>query len=211
MNNLQDSYLKDSQRTLSNNYRLDDTGPVQLTAALTDLLLMGFKADIMKRNIFYGTPQSELDEGKAKTHVETMNTAVANMNTKMNQLMTGGKQFSMGELVNLDLLHGLLGIVSEAGELAEALVNQFCTGQEPDKLNISEEIGDIQWYLAIFHRYAGVTPRETELQNIAKLRARYPVKFEELLSTNRDVEKERKVLEENHKLSEETEDKGNAA
>lgn len=44
------------------------------------------------------------------------------------------------------LLHGAIGIVTELGELSEAI-------QKDDKVNIGEEIADIMWYLAIFDRH----------------------------------------------------------
>ena len=44
--------------------------------------------------------------------------------------------------VNTRLNHGVVGIVTEAGELIEAMQND-------DMVNVKEETGDILWYLAI--------------------------------------------------------------
>ena len=45
------------------------------------------------------------------------------------------------------LLHGAIGIVTETGEIKEAL-----SSIRIDVVNITEEIGDILWYLSIFSR-----------------------------------------------------------
>lgn len=157
-------------------------------------------------------------------------------------------------------LHGAIGIVTEVGEIMEAI-----TKERVDKINLSEEIADLYWYLAIFQRehsfvaktvekdsqkidqdklivtvsklfilsselldiykkfcFYGKTydvdaiknlcdeislccvslttfteiPLEVSLaRNIEKLRARYPEKFNSSNAINRDLKKERKILE----------------
>jgi hypothetical protein len=46
------------------------------------------------------------------------------------------------------VLHGIIGICTEAGELLKAL--HFEEGR--DKINIKEELGDVTWYIAILLR-----------------------------------------------------------
>lgn len=46
------------------------------------------------------------------------------------------------------MLHGAIGIVTELGEILQAL-----NGRLIDVVNIKEEIGDVLWYLSIFDRH----------------------------------------------------------
>lgn len=93
------------------------------------------------------------------------------------------------------LEHAAIGICTEGGELLDALKKVIFYGKELDTTNMKEEVGDILWYLAILCDALG-TDFDTEMQrNIAKLKARYPQKFTSENALNRDLEKERKVLE----------------
>ena len=94
------------------------------------------------------------------------------------------------------LLHGAMGVVTEAGELMDALKKQVFYGTEPDKVNIKEEIGDLFWYIGILCDTLNVTFEEIFETNIAKLKARYGDKFGETQALNRDLKKEREILEE---------------
>jgi NTP pyrophosphatase (non-canonical NTP hydrolase) len=93
------------------------------------------------------------------------------------------------------LLHGAMGLCTEAGELQDQLKKHIFYGKPLDVVNIAEECGDLFWYLAetltaIDARFIDVMHR-----NIEKLRARYPEKFTEDKAINRDLDAERAVLE----------------
>lgn len=98
---------------------------------------------------------------------------------------------------NIQLLHGLIGVVTEAGELFDAFKKHVFYGKPLDIVNVKEEIGDLMWYLAIILDYLGISLEEIMVQNNAKLRARYPEKFTEDKALNRDLDAERLVLENN--------------
>lgn len=73
-----------------------------------------------------------------------------------------------------DLLHAILGIVSEAGELADAVKKHVIYGQPLNLENCKEELGDLEFYLAQIRLILGVT-RVAMLQgNMDKLSIRYP-------------------------------------
>ena len=95
---------------------------------------------------------------------------------------------------NIRLLHAAIGIFTESGELLEALVEVAETGTL-DKVNFAEEIGDVQWYAAIASDETGVSLDAIQKTNIAKLKKRYPQKFDAELAVNRDVKGERAILE----------------
>lgn len=92
------------------------------------------------------------------------------------------------------LLHGLIGIIGEAGELAAALYDVHC-GQELDKVNVKEEVGDSRWYQELVLDELGTTMEEVEFTNLAKLMARYGNSFSLEKAENRNLEVERKILE----------------
>lgn len=95
----------------------------------------------------------------------------------------------------IDVLHAILGIATEAGELLEALVIGVFGDDGFDLVNVAEEIGDVFWYQAILAHSAGKSFEELQATNIAKLRARYPDKFTEYDAQVRDLDAERVILE----------------
>lgn len=96
---------------------------------------------------------------------------------------------------NPRILHAAIGLCTESGELIDALKKSTFYGRELDVVNVKEEAGDILWYLAILFDELG-TDFETEMARvISKLEIRFPDKFEEKLAYNRNLEKEREVLQ----------------
>lgn len=99
---------------------------------------------------------------------------------------------------SVDIIHGIIGKITEAGELAEALLKCF-DGQKLDIANLLEEVGDGQWYDAIICQAIGTTFDQVQRTNIDKLRARFPNKFTEYDANNRNLGIERQILEIGHK------------
>lgn len=91
--------------------------------------------------------------------------------------------------------HAAMGLVTEAGEVMDALKKTKIYGKPFDPVNMKEEIGDVFWYLAIMCDELGISFEEVWEKNIAKLAKRYPEKFTEELALKRDTDAERKVLE----------------
>lgn len=94
------------------------------------------------------------------------------------------------------LIHSVLGLASEVGELADMLKKHIIYGKALDEINVLEENGDVAWYQAL-----GLTAikrgfEEALERNIAKLKARYGDKFTEEAALNRDLDAERRILEE---------------
>jgi len=75
-----------------------------------------------------------------------------------------------------DLLHWVLGITGEAGEVAEKVKkiirdkNSVVT--EDDKKELAKELGDVLWYLAVFANDLGVSMDEIAQTNLDKLASR---------------------------------------
>jgi NTP pyrophosphatase (non-canonical NTP hydrolase) len=92
-------------------------------------------------------------------------------------------------------LHMAIGASTETGELLDAYKKNLAYGKPLDKVNVSEEIFDIFWYLSNLCRMLGIDPEVGMDTNVAKLRARYPNKFTQENAINRNLEAERKILE----------------
>lgn len=95
------------------------------------------------------------------------------------------------------LIHYVLGVGTESGELQDAVKKWVAYGKEVDRTNVKEEIGDLMWYLSRMCDLFGFTFEEIMDINIKKLQTRYPHKFTQDAALNRDLDKERKVLEGN--------------
>jgi NTP pyrophosphatase (non-canonical NTP hydrolase) len=93
------------------------------------------------------------------------------------------------------LLHGGMGLSTEAGEFLDALKKHIFYGKKLDKVNLTEEMGDIFWYIAIIADELEINFEEIMNKNIKKLKIRYGDKFSELKASQRDLQKERKILE----------------
>lgn len=96
----------------------------------------------------------------------------------------------------LELLHAILGISGEAGELTDAIKKGIFYQEKSkiDIINIEEELGDILWYVALALRTIGSDFETCMKKNINKLKLRYPDKFTEEAYINRDLAAERKAL-----------------
>ena len=75
-----------------------------------------------------------------------------------------------------DLLHWVLGLNGEAGEVAEKLKkivrdhNSVVTPE--DKIEMAKELGDVLWYIAVFAESLGVSLDEIAQKNLTKLKSR---------------------------------------
>ncbi len=94
------------------------------------------------------------------------------------------------------MVHASIGLSTESAELLDAVKKMLFYGKPLDTVNVLEEIGDICWYLAILCDALNIDLEKDVLdKNIAKLKSRYPNKFSCNNAINRDLTKERAVLE----------------
>lgn len=94
--------------------------------------------------------------------------------------------------LNKEFIHAVLGIVSEASEMAELLLWHLC-GKSVDELtsHITEEQGDLDWFQELLASASGNSVDSARAANIAKLAKRYPEKFtSELAEARLDKEGE---------------------
>ena len=163
------NYIDDAHRTLSPQYFPEHVDDARFCDSLRDIIHNANRLDKMKKSMFYG---------KANTD-HTPHYPVTDCSGT----------------VPINVIHGIVGILTEAGELAEALLKSIDGGQPIDLVNLAEELGDGFWYGALIAKEVGLTFEQIQAKNIAKLKARYPEKFDSDLAENRDLEKERNILE----------------
>lgn len=95
-----------------------------------------------------------------------------------------------------NITHMLFGMLTELGELTDVFKRNLAYGKDYDIVNIKEELGDIMWYWVNLCTILGFDPEEVLQVNINKLATRFADKFTQAEALNRDLVRERKVLEE---------------
>lgn len=105
-------------------------------------------------------------------------------------------EFAACSSSELNLAHGIIGISTEAGELLDAFKKRLAYGTPFDRVNLIEELGDLEFYISLCRQALSVT-RETVLSvNHDKLTTRYKDgKWTKEEAEQRDLAAERKVLE----------------
>jgi len=119
--------------------------------------------------------------------------ATTAMNTNLTDYSVIQKR--MGTEENSKLIHYSVGVGSESGELLDIVKKATIYGKKPDVAHIKEELGDLSWYMNEIMKMYNLTWEEVFAANVAKLRERYKGGFTEKKALNRNLDKERQVLE----------------
>lgn len=165
-------FISDAMRTASDAYYGEKISKDVFISYLEQLKIIGEDLDRIKKTLFYGKPPTEYAECWDPTDINC----------------------AEDDWVKIETIHGILGVITEAAELGDQLIN-ILSGEDVDVHNIHEESGDVKWYLAMLARARGDAWDADEKTVIAKLKARYPDKFTEEHAKNRDLAKERKIIE----------------
>jgi NTP pyrophosphatase (non-canonical NTP hydrolase) len=160
-------------RTKSSLFLNYDKVLTDLHAAAGTAMFLGDIADNIKRAMFYGKNYVDPDT------VE-FDPAVA-------EALEKGEVYNLAD--HVDLVHGILGLFTEACELMELLQGLMATSRI-DRDKVINELGDTGWYRALIATAVNTTLAEVDAKNIAKLTARYPEKFTAEAAENRDESKE---------------------
>lgn len=76
-------------------------------------------------------------------------------------------------LRGVNLIHMILGISGEAGELVDAVKKHTIYGRELDVQNVIEELGDLEFYMEGLRQELGLSREDILDANIKKLQKRY--------------------------------------
>lgn len=88
------------------------------------------------------------------------------------------------------LENACLGLAGECGEVCDIVKKALFQGHALDRAGLIEEAGDVLWYLAELAAGLGVSLEDMAVQNVMKLRRRYPNGFDAGRSRNRGTEGE---------------------
>ena len=83
------------------------------------------------------------------------------------------------------LINGVMGLCGESGEVIDIVKKHLAQGHELDKEKIIKELGDVAWYMAEIATVLDVELEDVLVQNIEKLKQRYPEGFSTEKSVNR--------------------------
>lgn len=164
---------------------------LEMVVALTEIL------DGIKKAAFYN--KTKKVESDFSNHLSTIIRIAEALSWAVNGKGPVGAVMDAEETIpNIDprVFHGILGIITESGELAAALLKGFADGEHQlDAVNVQEEMSDIAWYEAILHDAMGLDWGQGLKNVIEKLRIRYPEKYSDYDADNRDLDAERRALE----------------
>lgn len=165
-------YQKLALRTNTGSFYGDRIGNDGLISGLDEIAELASVLDQTKKVLFYGKPNTQFGFGSCSFISEF------------------GQKY-------IDVLHGVIGVLTESGELIEAILPTYDRHDlKPfDEVNLKEEIGDVLWYCAILANALGTDLESIMETNIAKLKKRYPEGFTEDKAENRNLIEERKELE----------------
>jgi NTP pyrophosphatase (non-canonical NTP hydrolase) len=76
-------------------------------------------------------------------------------------------------ILSVDLLHMVVGISGEAGELLDAVKKHAVYNKPLDRENVIEELGDLEFYMEGLRQSLNISREETIQGNINKLSVRY--------------------------------------
>jgi NTP pyrophosphatase (non-canonical NTP hydrolase) len=94
-----------------------------------------------------------------------------------------------------DQLHMAIGISTEAGEILDTFKKSFAYGNNLDIVNVKEELGDCMWYVSNLMRMLDLSLEDVLQLNVDKLRSRYKYGWSKEEANNRDLNKERNILQ----------------
>lgn len=166
-------YAHEAMKTLSLQFNLDKLAANQLNGDVKTVIAHNAWLDCTKKTLFYG---------KTNTQPDVLNPLVES-----------------GDLSYCDpiLLHGIMGMSTEIGELFEVLLLNSIGHYTPEEfeLKLKDELGDVLWYLTATFKACNFTMDDAREANIKKLRQRYADKgFNADLAINKNVESELKAF-----------------
>lgn len=149
--------------------------------------------DTLKKSIVY---DKALDIGDFKQKVGALSFTLANILENANSMGTPTENKPDASYVqpNLRIMHGVIGMFGEAGELVSAVLKEM-RGDGLDLVNVGEETADSDWYKMVIHDETGTTEEGARAKNDAKLTVRFGDSFSESAALNRDLAAERAALE----------------
>jgi len=93
------------------------------------------------------------------------------------------------------LVHAALGMGDEAGEVQGAIKKFAFNNKALDRGHVTEELGDVLWYMNLMVHALGITWQQVIDTNVAKLSVRYPgLVYSHERANNRSTEAEAEAM-----------------
>lgn len=169
------NYIEECDKTASPVFNPENVDYLEFVQALDNFARMAEVLNLYKKALFRGKTAEELGL-RVALDVQSLE-GNANVDTIA------------------DLVHGAIGIATEAGELVDMLLGVIRDDKRPDRVNAVEECGDIMWYQSRVLKWAGVSFEHCQSVNIAKLHGRHGETFSFARDHYRRLDKEREGLE----------------
>lgn len=83
------------------------------------------------------------------------------------------------------IINACMGLAGESGEVVDIIKKVYFQGHELNKDELTKEIGDVMWYVALLLRETGLDMGEVLEYNVEKLNKRYADGFSADKSINR--------------------------
>ena len=180
-------YMAECDKTCSTVFRPENVEVLDLRHVLMGVVGFANDLNVIKKLLFRGKTREELNFGPAEKPT-------------VNELIEALSSINAWSPADIDVLHGAIGLITEAGEVAEYLL-KWAEGNLFDRVNVLEEAGDASWYIVRSLRGIGVTLEQSNRANIDKLRGRHGEAFDVFRDANRDLNAEQSKLEDAFKRS----------
>lgn len=161
-------YVQAAMRTKSPHFNPERATRNEMRSLLADAVSVGEQSKIIKKAIFGGKEREP-----------------------------SGYKLRLAECPSPDILHAILGVLNEAGEIANAVSDDDAylkVRNTIDYNNLDEEMGDLLWFIACYCEGRGCLMEQLMERNIAKLKARFPDRFDSDKNENRDVQAEKRAM-----------------
>ena len=178
-------YMSECDRTCSTVFKPEQVEVMDLRHVLMGVAGFASDLNLIKKLLFRGKTREELNFNPAEKPTVA-------------ELIDGLSAINAWSPADIDVLHGAIGVITEAGEVAEYLL-RWAEGNPFDRVNVLEESGDLSWYIVRSLRGIGVTLDQSNRANIDKLRGRHGEAFDVFRDANRNLTAEQSKLEDNFK------------
>lgn len=189
-----EQYHKDAMRTAAGpevfHYPKDETTSNEVDNEFVcdaiDFLKAAAKMDDWKSRLFYGKPKYQRDnwdveDGKGQIRWLVGKKTDAVQFPDFDDYQEG--EMSVDFILNPQVIHSILGLATEGAELVEDLLKLMRGPMGSDGgtivSNTRREGGDISWYLEMLAVSTGTTVQQMRIENIERLRKRFPNRFTE--------------------------------
>lgn len=171
-------YMKEADKTNSVLFNPQYVNRDDFVRNLRSFIEIADVLNLYKKLLFRGRKPDELNMQRPRLH-ESLGVEFDPMNTAE---------------ATINVVHGAVGVLTEAGEVAEFLLKAI-EENTLDPVNVAEEAGDLRWYIVRMLRGINMTDEQCERMNIDKLHGRHGDTFNVERDANRNLLAERAGLE----------------